>query len=247
MNHSNNQCTLNQCTLHADEHRFDSATALSVALAEHIVGALGAAIATRGRASLVVSGGRTPLQLFQRLAQSELDWQHVTIVLADERWVANDAPGSNERLVRESLLRDKAAAAQFISLKCTADSAAAGAAPVWHALQRAITLPFDWVLLGMGDDGHTASLFPASPLLMQALDTTEAPGCIAMQAPDAPHERLSLNLSALLDARQIAIHIQGTNKWSVYQSARGAGEVSTMPIRAVLGQTDVPVAVYWSP
>lgn len=242
MNHSTRQRTL-----HADEHRFDSATDLSVALAEHIVGALRAAISARGRASLVVSGGRTPLELFRRLAQSELDWQHVTIVLADERWVANDAPGSNERLVRESLLRDKAGAAQFISLKCAADSAAAGAASVWHTLQRAITLPFDWVLLGMGDDGHTASLFPASPLLTQALDTTEAPACIAMQAPDAPYERLSLNLSALLDARQIAIHIQGPNKWAVYQSALGAGEVSALPVRAVLGQTDVPVAVYWSP
>lgn len=238
---------MNQCTLHAHEHRFNNANALTVALAEDVVGALSAAIAARGHASLVVSGGRTPLALFNRLAQSELDWQHVTIVLADERWVASDAPNSNERLVQEALLRDKAAAAQFIGLKSAEPSAAAGAAPVWHTLQQTLMLPFDWVLLGMGDDGHTASLFPDSPLLAQALDRSCAPGCIAMQAPDAPHERLSLNLAALLAARRIALHIQGPGKWTVYQSALAEGEERDMPIRAVLRQSDVPVDVYWSP
>ena len=161
--------------------------------------------------------------------------------------MASDAPNSNERLVRDTLLRDKAAVAQFIGLKSSAPTAASGAIPAWHGLQEALSLPFDWVLLGMGDDGHTASLFPASPMLTQALDRGAAPGCVAMQAPDAPHERLSLNLSALLAARRVALHIQGPGKWTVYQSALGAGSEHDMPIRAVLRQSDVAVDVYWSP
>lgn len=232
---------------HGHEHRFADTTALTVTLADEIARSLRAAIAMRRHASLVVSGGRTPLALFNRLAQTELDWRQVTIALADERWVDSDAPSSNERLVRAELLRDHAAAARLVGLKSAATSAALGAAPAWQRLERALTLPFDWVLLGMGDDGHTASLFPTSPLIAIALDATQPPACIAMQAPDPPCERLSLNLSAVLDARRIALYIQGATKWAVYQAAQADGAVLDMPIRAVLRQTRVPVEVYWSP
>ncbi len=232
---------------HAHEHRFADTTALTVALADEIASALRAAIATRGQASLVVSGGRTPVALFNRLAHAELDWRQVTLVLADERWVETDATTSNERLVRLELLRDQAAAARLIGLKSTAASAALGAADAWQRVQQASARPFDWVLLGMGDDGHTASLFPGSPSIVTALDATQPPTCIAMQAPDPPCERLSLNLSALLDARRIALHIQGATKWVVYQSAQSGGAMLDMPIRAVLRQSRVPIDVYWSP
>jgi len=231
---------------HAQEHKFEDAAALTLTLAGSIAQSLRTAIAATGRASLVVSGGRTPVELFKRLAREELDWQQVTVVLADERWVDAIATTSNERLVREELLHDRAAVACFVALKNSAPSAAAGAASAWQAIA-AVTRPFDCVLLGMGDDGHTASLFPASPDIDRALDVAQPPACIAMQAPDPPHERLSLNLTALLDARRIVVLLQGAQKWRVYQTTQAAGAVRDMPIRAVLRQSNVPLEVYWSP
>lgn len=224
---------------HAHEHRFTDADALTRALADAIAACLRGAIANRGAASLVVSGGRTPVALFNRLAGMELDWQQVSMVPADERWVDVDAPTSNERLVRHELLRDRAAVARFVPLKSAFESAAAGAPLATQRLAE-LARPFDCVLLGMGDDGHTASLFPGSPALNVALDLTQAPACIAMQAPDPPFERLSLNLAALLDAHRIVLHIQGANKWTVYQTALSAGATSAMPVRAVLRQAWVP-------
>lgn len=228
------------------EHRYSDASALARALCEHIEIELQTALAARGRASLVVSGGRTPTPLFNRLAQQNLPWQDIAITLADERWVATDTDTSNERLLRHELLRDHAARAPFFGLKSDAETAALGAQRAWSALAQ-IPRPFDVVVLGMGDDGHTASLFPASPQLAQALDALRAPACVAMQAPVAPHERLSLNLAALLDARQVILHIQGAHKWAVYQAAKAAGLATDLPIRAVLQQTKLPVEVFWAP
>jgi 6-phosphogluconolactonase len=99
----------------------------------------------------------------------------------------------------------------------------------------------------MGDDGHTASLFPGSLALARALDKTLSPACIAVNALTAPHARISLNLAALLDARRIILHIEGESKWQVYQRARAAGSEAELPVRAVLHQREVPVDVFWSP
>lgn len=231
---------------HAHEHQFADAATLTIALADEIARTLRTALTTRGEASLVVSGGRTPVALFNRLATTALDWHHVSIVLADERWVDSDAATSNERLVRLELLREQAAVAHFVGLKNAAESAAVGGPLAWQRIA-ALARPFDCVLLGMGDDGHTASLFPASPSIALALDASQPPACVAMQAPEPPCERLSLNLAALLDTRRVVLHIQGATKWTVYQTAQASGATLEMPIRAVLRQAVVPVDVYWSP
>jgi 6-phosphogluconolactonase len=99
----------------------------------------------------------------------------------------------------------------------------------------------------MGDDGHTASLFPDSPNLERALDEAAAAGCIGMRSPVAPEARLSLNLPALLDSRRIVILITGESKWRTYIAAAQAGAVERMPVRAVLRQRRTPVEVIWSP
>lgn len=228
------------------EHRFPDPLALAHALSGELRADLEEAIAARGRASLVVSGGRTPLQLFEQLRTQHLAWSQVWITLADERWVETDAPDSNERMVREALLVGDAAAARFVGLKNPAPTPEAGADWATRALTR-VPQPFDVVVLGMGDDGHTASLFPGSLALSRALDRQMAPGCVAVNALAAPHARLSLNLSALLAARRIVLHIQGERKWQVYQRARRAGLVAELPVRAVLHQQVVPVDVFWSP
>lgn len=216
------------------------------ALSVVVLSRLEAALSARGRASLIVSGGKTPLAMFERLAVKRIDWSSVSIALADERWVSLEDPASNERFVREHLLRGPAAAARFVSMKNAAPSAALGAGVAWTAYTR-MSRPFDCVLLGMGDDGHTASLFPANSNLAAALDEASPAGCVAMRAPMQPHERLSLNLAALVDARDILISSAGEAKWQVYQSALRQGSVLNLPIRGVLRQQKAPVGFYWSP
>jgi 6-phosphogluconolactonase len=230
--------------LHA--RRFPDVATLFERLAGDITSALQEGLAAGRGASLVVPGGRTPTPLFERLANAELDWEDVSITLGDERWVATSDANSNEQLVRRHLLKGNAAAAQFVGLKNAAASARAGAHASWSAVAE-MPRPFDFMLLGMGDDGHTASLFPHSPDLPKALDLTQPPGCIAMTAAAAPQERLSFNLRALLDSRRIAVLITGDEKWETYQRARARGAVAEMPVRALLQQQNVPLSVYWAP
>lgn len=228
------------------EHRFPDSMALAHALSGEIKVDLEEAISARGAASMIVSGGRTPVRLFEQLRAEKVDWSQVWITLADERWVDTTAEASNERLVREHLVVGPAAAARFVGLKNPAPTPEAGADWATRALTR-VPHPYDVVLLGMGEDGHTASLFPGSLALARGLDANAAPGCLAVNALKAPHARISLNLRALLDARRIVLHIEGHAKWQVYQRARAPGSAAELPVRAVLHQKDVPVDVFWAP
>ena len=220
--------------------------AQAVMLAAAIAAELAAALERRPYASLVVSGGRTPAPMFAHLAEQAIDWRRVQVTLADERWVGAEDPASNEALVRGKLLRARAAVAQLIGLKNDAPTPAAGAARAWSGIS-ALSQPFDVVVLGMGDDGHTASLFPGSAGLSAALDPKSPPACVAMAPREAPHPRLSLNLAALLRSRRICIQISGAQKWQVYQRALASGPVYELPVRAILRQGAVPVDVYWCP
>ena len=220
--------------------------AQALMLAAAIAADLAAALARRPYASLVVSGGRTPAPMFAHLAEQGIDWRRVQITVADERWVPLGDPASNEALVRASLLRERASAARLTGLKNDAPTPAVGAARAWSGIS-AMSQPFDVVVLGMGDDGHTASLFPGSAGLRAALDPKAPPACVAMEPRDAPHARLSLNLAALLHSRRICIQISGAQKWQVYQRAMAVGPVEELPVRAILCQRSVPVDVYWCP
>jgi 6-phosphogluconolactonase len=180
------------------------------------------------------------------LRAEDLDWSAVCVALADERWVDPSDPASNEKLVRDVLLQGPAAAARFQGLKNGAPTPDMGAVSAWETFAR-VPRPFDATVLGMGDDGHTASLFPGSPNLPNALDPAAAAGCVGMRAPAAPRPRLSLNLSALLDSRRIVVLITGDAKWRTYLAACAPGPEQEMPVRAVLRQTRAPVEVMWSP
>jgi 6-phosphogluconolactonase len=186
------------------------------------------------------------VRLFEILRTQPLDWDRVCVALADERWVGPEDPASNERQVRDVLLKDHAASARFHGLKNGAPTPDLGAVSAWETFAR-VPRPFDVVILGMGDDGHTASLFPGSPNLPSALNQGAAAGCVGMWAPAAPQPRLSLNLSALLDSRRIVVLITGESKWRTYAAACAPGPVEDMPIRAVLRQSRTPVDVMWSP
>ena len=226
--------------------RYADMDTLSRELAAQIAAGLAAAIGARGLASLVVSGGRTPQRLFEMLRTQPLDWSRVCIALADERWVDPADGASNEKLVRDVLLKDLAASARFLGLKNGAPTPDLGAVSAWETFAR-VPRPFDAVLLGMGDDGHTASLFPGSPNLPSALNQAAAAGCVGMWSPEPPQARLSLNLTALLDSRRIVVLISGDSKWRTLGEAQAPGPVQDMPVRALLRQSRTPVDVLWSP
>jgi 6-phosphogluconolactonase len=229
-------------------HAFDNGEKLATQLAQDVGKELRAAIERRGKASLIVSGGKSPVAFFEALSRFQLPWDRVFASLADERW-AGEAD-RNETLVRKHLLANLAATARFIPLKTPALEPELVISERMRLL-RLMPLPFDVVVLGMGEDGHTASLFPGAEGIESALDSNAEPGLVVVTPPSfpnpAPYRRLSLNLAACLDARRIMIQIQGAAKRAVLEQAREHVSPVEMPIAAVLQQARVPVDVYWAP
>lgn len=226
--------------------RFESAAAASQSLAEQVAGALRNGLALRRKASLAVPGGRTPGMFFRALSGYDLDWPQIDVTLTDERWVPDHHPASNAALVRTQLLTARATPARFFPLHNAAASAQAGADEAWHSLQP-VPRPFDAVVLGMGDDGHFASLFPGSPGLATALDAATPPGCVAMVAPTEPVDRISLNLAALLQCRRLFLLITGMEKRELLLNAARRAADAPLPIAALLSQRAPLPEVYWAP
>ncbi len=222
------------------EFKLDSESDLVRMLADRIEAELTDAVAARGRASLVLSGGNTPKPLLIELAGRSLPWSQITVTLADERWVEADSEDSNEAMVRSYLLKGPAAEADFLPLKNSAATARLGCQTCEDAIA-GLLLPIDVVILGMGEDGHTASLFPGVD--SRALDPHFDQNCWAVLADKAPHERITLTAAALLNSRHILLHITGEKKWSVYQQAAAVD----YPVGIFLGQNKVPISVFWSP
>jgi len=224
---------------------FPSVQTLNQSFARKVAGGLRQGIDARGHATLVVSGGRTPLGLFEQLAQQPLAWDKVVITLADERWVDPDDELSNERLVRRALLTGPAAAATFVGLKNSRATPEEGAA-VTEAALALVPWPADVLVLGMGADGHTASLFPGAANLPAALAMDSGRRCFAMSPVTAPLARLTLSLPVLLSSRHIYLHLVGEAKREQYEQAEQGEDVNEMPVRAILHQHQTPVDVYWT-
>lgn len=223
---------------------FPGAAPLLDHLADEVAADLRDAVDGRGGAALVVSGGRTPGDLFARLPSRPVDWGRVAVTLADERWVPAGHASSNEGLVRRTLLTGPASAARFVPLYGGEPSPEEGEAACARRIGE-LPRPFDLVLLGMGEDGHTASLFPGASNLGAGL-AGPAP-CLAMRPPGAAEPRLTLTLPVLLDARRVVLLVTGTAKRAVLDAALGPGPVEEMPIRAVLRQERTPVEIFWAP
>lgn len=224
-------------------NEFSSAEQLTAEFAITITELLTQAIADKGQATLVVSGGRTPVALFQTLAQTKIDWSKVVITLADDRWVDVSDDASNDKLVRTHLLQGYAAAASFITLKHDFSNAEEAVAACETALED-VQLPFDVVILGMGEDGHTASLFPCSDQIEQGLDLNSQAKYIAVQPTTAPHQRMSLTLPAILASKNIFLHLVGESKKDTIAKALKSSELE-MPISAVMNRTTVNLM--WAP
>ena len=227
-----------------DFQEFGSTSMLDTELTARVSKLLGEALIQDGHASIVVSGGRTPKGFFQRLSEENLDWSNITVSLADERWVEPNHCDSNEKLVKENLLINNASGAKFLPLKNNAATAMGGIKELESQL--ADVEAFTVVILGMGDDGHTASLFPRSETLGLGLDLSSGKQCIAVTPLDAQHERMSMTLPRLLRSKQIIIHLCGEGKKRVLDQANSGHDAFELPIRAVLQQSHTPVSVYWS-
>ncbi|WP_280553898.1 6-phosphogluconolactonase [Halomonas sp. 25-S5] len=210
-------------------------------LAEAVAEALRADLARQDNALLVVSGGSTPVPFFAALAACELPWARVQVTLADERWVAEDADDSNARLVRAHLLQGPAAAATFVPLT-TADATPEQGAEAVAERVAGLAWPASVVILGMGGDGHTASLFPDSRELDLALATDAA--AVAVRTPSQPQPRITLSAGRLHRARRHVLHITGGDKRAVLARALTGDDVRELPIRAFLS---CPLATYWAP
>lgn len=215
---------------------------LAEGLAQAVGANLTAGIAARGTASLAVSGGSTPAKFFAALSDADIAWDKVVVTLVDERWVDETSDRSNGRLVRANLLRGKAAAARFVQLYQGGSEPDAAKASV---AQADVPQPLDAVILGMGNDGHTASFFPGGDNLDAALNE-EGP-VVTMRAPGAGEPRVTLTLRRLLAARALYLHIEGEEKVRTLDTALGEGSVDAMPVRAVLRQTGTPLTIYWCP
>lgn len=214
------------------ERIFEAREALAEGLARDVADELSRAIAAKGKATLAVSGGTTPKLFFDKLSQADIPWFRVTVTLIDERQVPETSERSNARLVRQHLLRNRAATASFVPLYGNPDADRLG--------------PFDVAVLGMGSDGHTASFFPGGDHLAQAIDSATPERLIAISAPGAGEPRLTFTLPVLEKAGRLALHIEGRDKKEVLEQALADGPTQDMPVRAVL-RSPTPLTLYWCP
>ena len=202
--------------------------------ADAVAAQLSLGLEGRGRASLVATGGRSPGPVYDRLKAADLDWAHVAVTLSDERHVDVDSPNANVRQLRERLFVGPAAQARYLPLTDYAE-------PALRAL-----MPFDAVLLGVGEDGHIASLIPGSPVMAEAMDPHGA--ALVAESPAGfgtpPVARITLTLAALLQSRAIFLLIAGEAKRQVVVDALAGLD---LPVRAILVQDRAPVRVFWTP
>ncbi len=227
-------------------HTFADGAVLAEGLADFVARRLSASIATTGAATLAVSGGRTPTRFFRALSAQPIAWEQVVITLVDERWVGVESDRSNGRLVLENLMQGPAAEARFLPLYTGAATPEAGL-PALEAAVSSLALPLTVAVLGMGDDGHTASFFPGGEGLAHALDLTSGAILAAVRAEAAGEARITLTLPPILAARTIVLHLEGAGKAAVLERALGPGEEADMPIRAVLRRAGKPIDLFWCP
>jgi len=232
---------------HTKVQRFSTLDEMIDRLAVDITRRLTEGVEARGVASLVVPGGSTPGRLFDALATQDAPWDKVQVTGTDERWLPHSHPDTHETLVRTRLLKGRAAQATYVSLK-TASPTPAGAEPAVEAEISRMPRPFDVTLIGMGDDGHFASLFPQASGLDGALDPQSPLLVASFHVPHAAGspDRISMSLSALLDSRFLGILITGASKLATLERAEAGDDAHEMPVRALLRQDRTPVTIFWS-
>lgn len=225
-------------------HAFKSTAELDAALATNVAESLRQGIRNRGEALLCVSGGKTPAGFLAALSAHEIDWRCIVVTLADERWVDESSPYSNARLIRQHLLQGPASLARFVPLYHPAPTPA-GSALIASQYLAQNKQAFDALVLGMGDDAHTASIFPGSPQLHAALGDATGHACIAVQGKSPVPDRLTLTLRRLQRTRNLFLHITGETKWDLLGVALMA-PTPELPISLLLDTHCDSRHVYWT-
>ena len=226
-----------------DFYSSNNSESLASDLCQSIGKILTETIRKRGRASMAVSGGSTPIKLFKEFSLLSIDWTKIDLTLVDDRWIDAKNADSNELLVRTHFIKNKAAKVNFIPLKNNSKTAKEGQI-YSEKMLRKITLPFDVVVLGMGSDGHTASLFPCSEELSEAMSLNNSNYLISTSPKTAPYQRLSLTARVIFDSNNVYLHLNGSNKLNTLESAMEYRDASKMPIYAFL---EKGLTIYWSP
>ncbi|KVA73669.1 6-phosphogluconolactonase [Burkholderia ubonensis] len=219
-------------------HAFDTQEAQGDALAQAVGDALRAVLARPARATLAVSGGTSPRPFLQTLSHAALDWASVDVTLVDDRWVPEDDAASNARLVRDTLLQHAAAPATFLPLVDTGAALDAHVAAL--NANPAHRLP-DVAVLGMGEDGHTASIFADAPEWDHAITTAER--FVAVHPGAAPHARVSLSLDALKRIDRLFLLIAGNRKREVLEAAASSPQKNA--ISQLANDKGTQLDVYW--
>lgn len=225
-------------------HEFADRFAASAAAAKKIAVQLESRLRHDATAALVVSGGTTPTDCFTELSKIPLGWDRVRVFLSDERWVAADSSDSNEKLVRETLLVNAAENARLLPV-FDSDLTIEQRCVQLDAEIRDLPAPFAVTLLGMGEDGHFASLFPDADNLQQGLDPGGAVCCIPVATAASPLRRVSMTLAALARSDEILLLVFGEQKRRVFEAALQSCD--SYPVAALLALEQTPVTIYWAP
>lgn len=208
---------------------------LMLSLADRIASELAQTLRLAGKASLCVPGGTSPGPIFDTLSGVDIDWANISVFLNDERWVDESSPRSNTRLLRERLLRGKAMQARLIPLYADAPQPEDRLGELAEGLVP--NLPISVLLLGMGADMHTASLFPGADRLAEAM-APNAPLLMALRADAAGEPRITLTAPVLRGAMATHILITGPEKRAALERAQTLTELEA-PVKAVLANATV--------
>ena len=226
-------------------YNYENKFALADALAKQVSDNLEAAIANKGSAILAVSGGSTPKLFFNALSTQNIDWKNVTVTLVDERWVGEEDERSNARLVKQNLLVNNAVAANFMGLFVPEMKIELALDQLQNTMRK-LPLPIDVAILGMGNDGHTASFFPGGNKLDFAVDANCPQLFSSMQAKGAGEPRVTMTMPLLLEADNLILHIEGDEKQTVLEKASTKGEANGLPIRHILRNAP-QLNIFWAP
>lgn len=226
-----------------DEYIFSAKELLDDALSVQIANLLRSAIEGKNSATLILSGGNTPKGMLDKLSQINLPWEKVTVLLADERWVGPDHERSNEKMLRQCFLKNNATKATLISLHIS-HVEANEAPPLFEEKLQFLERSADVLVLGMGEDGHTASLFPCAKNIEQLLSDKNQLKTVMVAPLTAPDKRISLSFPILADAENIFVHFTGDLKKEIFQKI--AAGFQDAPLGRLLGATEANTRLYWA-
>jgi 6-phosphogluconolactonase len=233
-------------------HEYGSQDKLADALADHVACQINLRINLVGRAVIALSGGSTPKLFFKQLATREVDWAKVFVTLVDERWVDESHALSNAAFLKEHFLSLLETPATYIPLYLPAESVEASLDPVLQnyceLTQSALSEPseFDVVVLGMGEDGHTASFFPDAANIAELVDCDSPSALLSCQSASSQVARVTWSLPKLIRAQLLILHITGVAKKAVFKQAEQSSDALELPIRSVMFQDRAPVQVYYA-